>query len=262
MSPRPPSAPSAPAALAARVIARAGRVLLAWALLIALENVVVGVGYRHLFVGYWEMAAARVHLSPLLLAALVPAALTLASVAELAQRSALGAVRRGAAGAAALFGAAAALSVSTGRHTESWAVRAPFMLATGAALAALAWAGVPRLLAASPRRRAALGAGLAAALWLADSFVLPRLYPGFHWSCFLLLLPASALVGGALGGGQGGRQGGEGRRWPDRVALGVLGLGVAFTPLIPRASRAVSRHDNLRLVLLERAPLLGRAVRL
>ncbi|MBL0193779.1 MAG: sulfatase-like hydrolase/transferase [Myxococcales bacterium] len=254
--------PAGVATLAPRMLARAGRVLLAWALLIALENVVVGVGYRHLFVGYWEMAAARVHLSPLLLVALVPAALALACAAEVSQRAPAVTLRRASSAAAALFGAVAALSVSTGRHTESWAVRAPFMLATGLALGAIAWAALPRLHAASPGQRAALGVGLTGALWSADSFVLPRLYPGFHWACFFLLLPASSLLAGAWGGARSEAQGGAPRRWPDRVAYGALALALAFAPLVPRAARAVSRQDNLRLVLLERAPLLGRAVRL
>lgn len=244
---------------ATRVLTRGGRLLLVWGLLIALENVAVGVGYRELFAGYWEMAAARTHLSPLLLSALAPLALAFAALAEVVERDKRdkrdGSVaRRSAAGAAVAFGVVVAFSVSTGRHTESWAVRAPFMLLTGAACGGLAWAALPRLVAASLRQRAALGATLTLLLWTADSFVLPRLYPGFHWACFALLLPASALVAGALVV--------DGQRWLDRVAQGALVLALAFLPFLGRASRAVARHDNLRLVLLERAPLLGRAVRL
>ena len=35
----------------------AGRILLVWALAIALENLVIGFGYRSMFAGYWEIPA-------------------------------------------------------------------------------------------------------------------------------------------------------------------------------------------------------------
>jgi len=245
-------APTGRPGLPTRVASCAGRVLFVWAVAIALENVVVGVGYRALFAGYWEMAIARQFLSPILLAAFVPAAVSMALFVEVGMHlraAGTGRERTFHAASAFLFGAAFALSVSTGRHTESWAVRVPFMLVTGSSCGAFVWALVPKLGRLSSGRRAGAFVVLACAFWLADSFVFPRLYPGFHGACLALLLVACAFVAAEL------------PRVFDRVGLGTLVVATGLGFFAPSAARRASRSDNLRIVLLEKAPLLGRSVR-
>lgn len=233
----------------------AGRILLVWALAIALENLVIGFGYRSMFAGYWEMAIARRYLSPLLLAALVVPALALAAVGELGaalRRAGTGREARLYVGLAALFGAAAALSVSTGRHTESWAVRVPFMLVTAGLVGGAVRVAMPRFTALSAGARAGSAGALAVSLWVADSFIFPRLYPGFHESCHLAFLVALAVASGAL----------PASRAVTRTALGTLLVSVALMGYAGVGARGAQKSDNLRMVLLDRAPLLGRAVRL
>ena len=59
-----------------------GLVLVAFVLLLAFENVAVGVGYRAEFASTWEMANARLYLSPLALAASLPVAVAIVCVAR------------------------------------------------------------------------------------------------------------------------------------------------------------------------------------
>jgi len=236
-----------------RALFLAGRILLVWAFALALENLVVGFGYRAMFAGYWEMALARQFLSPLLLTVLVPFALLAGLYAEKLRSVAEDDAGRAAKAHAALafvFGAAVAIAVSTGRHMQSALVRGPFVLVVAGAFAALVHRGAPRLLARSAGARAGLGVALGAVFWLADSFVLPRLYPGFHAACLVLLLVSLALAAPAL------------PKVCDRLGVGAIVLAIVLAPLVKVEARGAARSDNLRMVLLDRAPLLGRAVRI
>src|SRR5215471_12725798 len=92
-----------------------GSVLAAWLLLIALENVVVDVAWSAFFAGSWEMAAARTRVSPIALAALLPAAMVMPQVGRLLGRADEGVrPRRLVAVAAAILGGALAYGVSFG----------------------------------------------------------------------------------------------------------------------------------------------------
>ncbi len=231
----------------------AGRVVFVWALAIAFENVVVGLGYRALFAGYWEMALARRFLSPLLLTVLAPAAVAVGLYVEATRYALAGRASRTIGPhvvVAFLFGAAVALSVSTGRHLQSLVVRVPFVVVTGALAAGVAHVLLPRLLARSVGTRATIGLGLAAAFWIADSFVLPRLYPGFHLACFVLFLASVALTAPSL------------PRVFDKVGAATLLAAAGLGAFVKTEARGAARSDNLRIVLLDRAPLLGRAVRI
>ncbi len=232
---------------------RTGHVLVAWIVLIALENVIVGVAYRHLFAGFWEMGLARRYLSPLALAALLPLALALAALAPRVRGVADRPRRlRAFVISALVLGASAALSVSTGRHMQSWLARGAFMLAVGGASALAVRVALPRISRLGDGLLAGLGASVSAIFWSIDAFVLPRLYPGFHASALIVSLASASALSLAW----------QGRRWMDRLALAALAFALLCGALARNSARGVERADNLRLILLDHAPILGRAVRL
>jgi len=236
---------------------RIGAILAAWLVLLAAEHVAVGFGYRALFVGSWEMGAARKFVSPITMAMLVPAAVVGYLMVELARRSVSARPARIACAALVALGSAAmAVGISRGRHMASLGVRVPFVLVLMALGGALAYAACPRLVsfgARRPRTLATVGALAAALFWTADAFVLPRLYPAFHDALFVLTLASSALVARPI--------------WPSasaspsaKLGAGALALALVSVLLTPWAARRLSTTDNLRIVLLEHAPLMGRAV--
>jgi arylsulfatase A-like enzyme len=227
-------------------VADVGGVMAMWIVMFALENIVVGVGFQAQFAGSWEMAHARYYLTPIAIAAALPLALLAVAVGRLvAARN-----ERAVAALAALIGATVAVLVSTGRHLESNLVRVPFVALVSFAAGAGAIFLVRRAPLDRPRILAGLGLVVAVLAWVADVTVLPRLYPAFH-----ALLLGIALAGWAttfllVRGDRGSRP-----FW--FLALGIAVFAVAWTP---RAARAVTGDDNLRRVLVEHAPVLGRAV--
>jgi arylsulfatase A-like enzyme len=220
-----------------------GLVLVAFVLLLVLENLVVGFGWRAHFVGAWEMGSARKHASPVALALALPTAIALVGMGRLARGGRPGAV----AFVALLGGAALAYGVSTGRRMASLLVRMPFMVMVAVAAAGIAWALAFQL----PRTRrpvtVTLGTSVVMAAWLADAFVLPRLYPAFHTALFFIMLAGAsswALLVRA-----------------EAVAWAGLLIGAGSLGWAPWAAARMAGHDNMRTVLLEHAPILGRAVR-
>ncbi len=223
-----------------------GGVLASFVVLLALEDLTVGLTYRRQFVSSWEMMMARTCLSPILLAATVPLAIVLVALGHLAARRRLRALCT----VAFLCGAALAYGVSFGRHFTSAFVRAIFVAAFASVTAGATFVLGRRLPVDRPRLLSAAGMLLAIALWVADAHVLKRLYPAFHFALFLGTLAswsASWLFA---------------RETRARRHVAVTGLAVAIVSLawIPGGARRVAYADNLRRVLLEHAPLLGRAV--
>jgi arylsulfatase A-like enzyme len=233
-----------------------GDVLLAWAAVLALETVVVGGVWRGLFAGSWEMALARRQLAPVAFAALAPLALLApAAAAVVARAEKARAARLALAATVGALGALEGWGVTFGRHFASWAVRGPFIAALAGLAGALAWTLAPRAAEwarARPRAVATAGALVAAAAWWADAVVLPRLYPAFHLGLEVVILGSSALVPLAW------RANASRRRAP--IVLALLLAAAVGAASAPRAARRLQHADNLRLVLLEHAPLLGRAV--
>jgi arylsulfatase A-like enzyme len=227
-------------------VADVGGVIAMWIVMFGLENIVVGVRWRAQFAGSWEMAHARYYLTPIAVAAALPFAVIAVGLARLVvarNERAVGAV-------ASLIGATVAVLVSSGRHFESHAVRVPFVAVVSLVAGVAAVAVVRRAPLHRPRLLAAIGAVVAAGAWIADVTVLPRLYPAFH-----ALLLGVALAGWAttfllVRGDRAVRP-----FW--YAALAVALLAVAWTP---RSARGVVGDDNLRRVLVEHAPVLGRAV--
>jgi len=233
-------------------------VVAAWGALLLAENVALWFLWREQFSGGWEISLARHTVVPMALAALAPLSLIVVglwSTATRAARGVRGAVRMlGAAGIVA--GGAVAAGVSGGRHFSSWAIRLGF-IAGLAALGGLAGARlVPRVstLARRPVLLAALGVVTALGTWLADGYVLPRLYAGFHAAMFAGALAGAALIGFSF-------RAGSVPSWPARgfaaVVVAVVALCAAW---IPRAARLLDRAANLRIALVEHAPLAGRMV--
>jgi HEAT repeat protein len=269
---RPASAKSLPVTRSVHLGGRAritafagdvGSVLYAWLLLLLAENIVVGSRQKAFFSATWELSFAHKLVTPIALGALLPCA----CVAVAAGRMARGANRSREARAAcaialAVAGAAVALGVSHGRHLASPTVRVPFVTLVAVAGAAVGGWAAPWLAAKMPDRRwvGLAGAAGAAALWCADVGVLPGLYPAFHDALLVALLASAALASLAwrAPGGQGSLPAPS--RWV--VALPMLLAALASALAIPRLARSLRGADNLRVILIEHAPLLGRAVRL
>ncbi|EYF01606.1 sulfatase-like hydrolase/transferase [Chondromyces apiculatus] len=262
-------------------------------------GVVTVVGHRELAGGY-EVGWAFRDLLPLALAAAAPTALVGGAVVELATWADRPRGRVGIAGFAAGFAGVVGVAVSGGRRVEG--LRVPFVaaLVIGAGLAAY-WLAplVARALRTAERgaggadvgegregdaehaqapgrgpgrreRRAlrkrggwgaripahvklllVVGAGMVA-LGVVNMRVLPRLYPGFHLGLGALTLLLACVAPVALGAQ---------RRSVGRVA-GALVLFAFSAALTPGAAARLARADNLRLVVLDKGPVLGRVVEL
>jgi arylsulfatase A-like enzyme len=234
-------------------------VLAAWGAMLLAECVLVQVLWPEQFSASWEYALARRLVVPTAVGMLVPAAPLLV----VAWRTAHAAARRRPAARLALTLAggiaagAVAFGVSTGRHLAAAGVRAAFVLALAALGAAVAR---PVAVAAAragrrPLALAALGIAIAAGGWTADAFVLPRLYPAFH-----VAMAVAALVGGGLLGLSFRSRAARASPVAKLVAC-VVGIGaLACVAWSPRAMRDLDRASNVRIALVEHAPLLGRAV--
>src|SRR5689334_22921628 len=127
-------------------VSQAGMVLAAWAILLAVEHVGVGIGYRSLFVAAWEMALARTHLAPVALAALLPMAVLTVALARLLSRAEKDVHARRAVGVLAATAAGlTAVGVSSGRRMAPLLVRLPFVTLIAMVAMALSLMLVPRL---------------------------------------------------------------------------------------------------------------------
>ena len=242
-----------PAALADAMVGL-GAVLAAFLITLVVETIFVTIAHKRLFAGGWETRAIRWYVMPVAFGFFVPTAVAMRLLGALGARAAREPVaRRLAATLAFTFAAAVAWGVSEGRHFARPPVRLGFALTLSVAAAAGAFVVIPRLAAAPPRIRALLGIAIAIAAWWADAFVLPHLYPAFHSALFLVTLGGAALAASALD-------------LRGRVARGVtLGAILASGAALGFAKTAATKlasYDNVRLVLVERAPILGRAVRL
>jgi arylsulfatase A-like enzyme len=232
--------------------------LLGAAALVVAEWGAVSVAARAEFAGGWELADALLRL--------VPLGWLVASVGALTGAALLGLARKGAPRArvavaliAAGMGFALGAGLTRGRHFAAWPVRAAFVGALGTACFALAYGAsrwAARLIERSPRRSALVAAALAAACGIINHAVLPRLYPAFHWG----LTALTAMTAPVIGRGLRWRRSPSDPVWyaPALVAAAFLAvIGVA-----PRLARALSRADNLRMIFLDHAPLLGLGVEL
>lgn len=236
----------------------AAAVLTAWAGALIAEAVALGFVQRDQFSGIWEIAVARRAVVPLGVLALTPAALLASAGWRLALARSPRA-KRVRLSAAALAGAALAFGISGGRHFTAPALRFAFVLGLAGLGALAAHVGVPRIarLRQRPLALALLGLALAAGGWIADVYVLPRLYPAFHLAVFSTTLLGAALVGLAFRA-DARSAGTVAIAGSAAVAIGLVG----FCLGVPADLALLDRSANVRFVLVEHAPLLGRTVAL
>jgi HEAT repeat protein len=254
------------------VIARAGRgsstasalvvdaclVAAAWAGAVVLEGLAIPMIWGAEFSGSWEIAQAKRLVEPMAVVGLAPLSVAAVGAWRLALRAAAGS--RGARWALAMVGGAAAaalgVGVSTGRHFAALGVRALFVAVVAAGGVVAGARLVPRVaaLVRRPTALALVGTAITSAGWLADAFVLPRLYPAFHLACAVVLLLGAALVGVSLRGEAEPSR----RAWVASAAIAGAVLVCALRT--PAAIRALENLSNVRFVLVEHAPLLGRTV--
>jgi hypothetical protein len=159
--------------------------------------------------------------------------------------------------AAGLFGVLITLvgyGIGGGRLLSALPVRLGFALSLGALAGAGLFVASARLraLLAKPRWLLLASAALLLALELVNRFALVRLYPAFHAGLGGLTLALAGFTAAALPA-EGGERG--------RV-FGAAGALVALSLLVPWSATLLSRFDNYRFILLESAPLAGRAVEL
>jgi arylsulfatase A-like enzyme len=97
---------------------------------------------------------------------------------------------------------------------------------------------------------------------VANVRVLPRLYPAFHWALGAVALLLGGVAGLALGAADAPPRAGAlftGTLIRGAAAAVVFALGAARAPA---AAKRLARLDNVRLIYLERAPLLCHVVAL
>ena len=237
-----------------------GNVLFAWTLCIVADYLLVELAHGDMFAAAWEQRFARRLVVPTAVGALLPIACLAVLGGRLAERATRDDRARGI--AAALLAAASgalAYGVSSGRHMASFPVRGAFVAGLATVGGATGWWLLPPLVRAlRDWRPAAVGGVLGTAgFWAADALVLPRLYPAFHEALLALLLASAAVVSLVWSSSDAGAV--RGVRWMGLVMVVLAADGLVR---VPGASRQLRGADNLRMLLTEHAPLLGRAVRL
>jgi arylsulfatase A-like enzyme len=257
------SAPSdvAPLRLETQIGWRIADAYLAICALALAELVAVPALARREIAGYHEVVWALRDLLPLALAAAAPCAMVAGTLAELLLGAERPARRAIAAGVAAAFGGAVAFGVSGGRLLQGgW--RVPFVCVLALIAGGATFALAPRLsraLAAAARDRRRWGralpaiaaAGAVLLLEIANARVLPRLYPAFHLGLGALAIAAAPFALLALAHAS--------RLTRAALALVLFALGAAVAP---GGAARLAHADNLRLIYVTRAPLLGHVVEL
>lgn len=238
----------------------------AWSLLL-LEFLCVALGARAEVASRWELQHGALGLAPswiLLGVAGAAVGWLLLGTAFSESRGAWPSRTRWALlGCWALGGGLVGWGVGGGRHLADAGPRLGFAALVGLFAAAIAYGGGPwlgRALAWADqggKRRAvwtACVAGAVLALELGNQWVLARLYPAFHAALTALALGVAAL------GWAPWRTAllGTPRLWLAAAAGLILAAGAGLVP----GARSVSGFDNLRLILLERAPSLRWGVQL
>jgi hypothetical protein len=161
----------------------------------------------------------------------------------------------------------AAWSVGGGRHLATLGSRLSFAGIVAAAAAAAVWWVAPRA-ARGAKAQPILAVVVACVgivvLELANRFVLVRLYPGFHAALALATLCVAPLTLWEWTDTNRTERAGRTKKNVKAAIpiVALVALCAAATLAIPGAARALARFDNLRLILIDRAPLLGQAVRL
>ena len=259
--------------------------VLALAAFALVEIVVVGALSWGRFAGPYELGRSMRRLLPLAVAAAAPCAAAAGALVALVVRGGEGGARFAVTALAAAFAGAVGFGVTKGRHFEAIGLRAAFVVTLAALAAGVAFVAAPKLAAAlRSARRSTLAATLASlviAVEIANALVLPRLYPAFHVGLAAIaivlvsVLPLALRAGGERAGAglPASRDSAEGDATPAppdlrgaprfsqvRVVAAALGALVALGLAQP-AARSLALADNIRLIYLERAPVVSYVVR-
>ncbi len=229
-------------------------ILAAWVVVLA-EFAAVSLLHWPRLASVWEVSRGGLFIAPVALTAAAAIGLVGLLLISLLVGSKAPANRVVLAGLLGAFAALAGWGVGGGRHLGALPLRLGFALGVGLLVAVGVW------LAARPLRKgiwraplltALLALGAIVGLELANQLLLVRLYPAFHLSLAALSLLVSPLLCAPWLIVQPKR-----RRsgWLFVPAL-LVALAIAITP----GSRRLSYFDNFRGVLLEKAPLMSRAV--
>lgn len=215
------------------------------------------------FAGAWETREGVWALAPLTWLQVAPIAAAFAAFLVVVRTP-----KRGARSGVALVAAACAMAlgygVTQGRHFAALPLRVAFVAVLGGAGFALAREVGPRLaraVDAAPEPSAVIAACLAVALEVANHRLLPGLYPAFHFALTVLTAMTAYVVGHGLELFSVRKAAPNLRPWRWAGALGAL----LFLAGVARA-RAMARRpmltDNIRLIFVERAPLMALGVEL
>ncbi|HLV64804.1 MAG TPA: sulfatase-like hydrolase/transferase [Polyangiaceae bacterium] len=222
---------------------------------LAIELVVVAIAARRELASIWELQFGTLWLLPNALGLAGLSGAVGAGVFHLVERAEARGARLALSGLAGGFAGLVGYGVGGGRHLASLPVRLGFALGLALVAAAVVAGCAPRLARAVRNHPRVFGGVLAlvvVALELANGFVLPRLYPAFHWGLSVLCLVLAPGLAETWFRGVGA--GAFGRAVPAVLAVAVLAA--------PWAAERLAGFDNYRFLLMERAPLLGRIVEL
>jgi arylsulfatase A-like enzyme len=235
--------------------------------LVLFEWAVVSWRARGEFAGPWETREGIWALAPLTWIQVAPIAVALAAALALLRARALtSAAARMIRVGFALIAAGGVMIVgygtSHGRHFASLPLRASFIAALGAVGFAIAYVMGPRVARAveeAPERSGATAALVAIALEIANTRILPGLYPAFHVALTVLTAMTAYAMGRALDPFASSTREGTRGRWAASLLAALWLLAIA-------RSKAMARRplltDNLKLIFVEHAPLMGRGVEL
>ncbi|APR77350.1 Choline-sulfatase [Minicystis rosea] len=276
--PPPPVSPTPSVPWIFPLGARVADAYLAMAALAYVEVYAVGFLSIGQFVGAFELGQASQGLAPVALVAAAPCALAGGAVVELMRRGDRRLVRATVTALAAAFAGVAAWGVAAGRHFEGGR-RLPFalVLALAGGLAAhllaprvarlFAWVAAVDAPRVRVRRGATFLAAVLAIIVVVDAInvrVLPRLYPAFHLGLAGIALLLTACAGMAFASFDRTLRRREGWSWllqgrllRGAAAATVFAFGAARAPA---AAKKLARLDNVRIIYLERAPVLSHVV--
>jgi len=243
-------------------------IVAAWALVI-IEAVVALFASRRELSSLWELNHGIAALAPSILPGAAAAGLFGSLLIAWLESSDQKPRARAALSAVALLGVGLAVwSVGGGRHLAEASRRLGLAAVLGVAGAGVVGLFSPSLARFVRARRVTAGviAGLLIlGLELVNRFVLVRLYPGFHAALAVGAVTFAPALGWLFPLESEGRARAV---MPQKPKLAVAGLAVVLLVSVllglfaSRTARELARYDNFRLILLDRAPLLGQGVKL
>ncbi|PIE06259.1 MAG: hypothetical protein CSA75_00480, partial [Sorangium cellulosum] len=228
--------------------------IVASALLLAIETVVVAMLNHKQLVGPWELRVALSRILPIAILMVIPISISSIAIGRLidnGQRSARVAVSILSALLAGLLG----WGVTFGRHFQQLSMRVAAVVGFVLAITSMTWFLLPCITKARskfPSLVVVVCTVLFAVLEAANELILPRLYPGFHIALAVLAVALGAWIGRPLA-----------RTISPRAIYGAaLCIVIISMAVSPWAAGNLRKWDNVRLLYISNAPTLAHALRL